>query len=153
MKTKKPEYFQLRPETEKAYGYTHALKIGNDIKISGAYSPPFRDLTNDEQYLMISKLKKSGSDFLWVGLGLPKQEAWITKYKSELEIPWSIGVGAAFDFHSGNKKRVPRFMQYLGIEWFVRMVKEPRMIPRNFRSFYQFLRIIFSNISTKRFSN
>lgn len=122
------------------------------INIAGYYCPPFRNMLEIEEKKMISDINQSQADFLWVGLGLLKQEEWIAKFKNELVIPWNIGVGAAFDFHSGNKNRAPRFAQYFGIEWLIRMMKEPRMIPRNIRSLLQFFNLILSKIPTNRFS-
>ncbi|MFC1785507.1 WecB/TagA/CpsF family glycosyltransferase [Candidatus Neomarinimicrobiota bacterium] len=127
-------------------------KTFQKVKIVGSYCPPFRDLTRNEENEMISDINQSRPDFLWVGLGLPKQEKWIAYYKNKLDVPWNIGVGAAFDFHAGFKHRPPKLIQTSGLEWLFRMIKEPRMIPRNIRSLYQFLFIILSNIFVKRSS-
>lgn len=126
------------------------MRIYPNINITGSYSPPYRDINKDEEIEMILNIKKSQPDFIWVGLGLPKQEEWIAKYKDAFETPWSIGVGAAFDFHAGSKSRSPKMIQNIGLEWLFRLFKEPRMIKRNLRSIYQFLILIKSYISRSK---
>ena len=100
----------------------------------GAYSPPFRPLTAQEDQAIVDNINASGADILWVGLGLPKQERWIAAHRGKIETPWMVGVGAAFDFHAGTIKRAPRFYQRMGLEWLYRLAFEPRMLVRNFNS-------------------
>ena len=73
----------------------------NNIKYS--YSPPFRSLTFEENNNIINDINNSGIKILFVGLGCPKQEIWMYEHKDKLNCIM-IGVGAAFDFISGNKK-------------------------------------------------
>ena len=98
------------------------------LKVTGAYSPPFRDLTDSEDEQMIAMINKANPDVLWVGLGCPKQEIWMYQHRDRLEVPVIVGVGAAFDFHSGTKKQAPRWMREHGLEWFFRLVTEPRRL-------------------------
>jgi N-acetylglucosaminyldiphosphoundecaprenol N-acetyl-beta-D-mannosaminyltransferase len=105
------------------------------LKVAGTFCPPFRELTQGEEEKMLQNVNQSQADILWVGLGLPKQEKWIAHYKDRLNIPWTIGVGAAFDYHTGNAKWAPPFLQKIGMEWFYRLLNEPRMFVRNVRSF------------------
>ena len=95
------------------------LKNINKVKITGTYSPPFRELTKEEGLKMIDNINKFSPDFLWV-LVPPKQENWIMKYKKLLNVKFLVGVRAAFDFHTGNVKRAPVFYQKLGLEWLYR---------------------------------
>jgi N-acetylglucosaminyldiphosphoundecaprenol N-acetyl-beta-D-mannosaminyltransferase len=102
---------------------------------AGVYSPPFRQLGQDEDREIIERINKTQPDILWVALGLLKQEAWIEAHFDKIEAPWMIGVGAAFDFHGGTIKRAPRFYQKIGLEWLYRLAFEPRMLIRNMYSF------------------
>ncbi|WP_203296456.1 WecB/TagA/CpsF family glycosyltransferase [Luteirhabdus pelagi] len=108
------------------------------MEIAGTFCPPFRELTETEENEMIAKIKDSKADVLWVGLGLLKQERWISKYKEQVDVPWSVGVGAAFDFYAGTVKRAPKFFRDLGLEWLFRLSRERRMIQRNINS-YKFM--------------
>ena len=105
------------------------------LDIVGTYSPPFRDLTIEEERSMIDHINASQADILWVGLGLLKQEPWISRYKDRLNVPWLVGVGAAFDYHAGSANWAPRWIQKIGFEWLYRLAYEPRMLKRNAYSF------------------
>ena len=109
---------------------------------AGTYSPPFRQLTPDEDEAIIKRINDANPDILWVGLGLLKQEQWIAEHVGKINVPWMIGVGAAFDFHTGTIKRAPRFFRRIGLEWLYRLAFEPRMLIRNFYSFSLFFAVI-----------
>lgn len=98
------------------------------IQIVGTYSPPFRTLTEKEDQTIIKYINESKPDFLWVSLGAPKQEKWIADHLDRIEAPVQVGVGAAFDFFTGNVQRAPVWMQYAGLEWFFRLLKDPRRL-------------------------
>lgn len=102
--------------------------------LAGTYSPPYRELNTVEEDHIIRVINQSNADMLWVGLGLLKQERWIDKHKNRLNVPWNVGVGAAFDFHSGNKARAPIWIRNIGFEWLYRLIREPRMFKRNINS-------------------
>ena len=102
---------------------------------AGCYSPPFRNLSEEEESNMIQRIKDSRPDIVWVGLGLLKQEAWIAKYIGQIGSPWLIGVGAAFDYHAGTARWAPMWVRRIGMEWFYRLCHEPRMFKRNVFSF------------------
>ena len=93
--------------------------------IVGAYSPPFRELTAAESEKNIENITKSGADVIWIGLGAPKQEYWMTEHWQQLKPAILMGVGAAFDFHAGIKSRAPEWMRRNGLEWFHRLCSEP----------------------------
>lgn len=97
-------------------------------KIVGHYSPPFRPLTAAETEPVISHINHAKPDFLWVGLGAPKQELWINFHLKDIKVPVQIGVGAAFDFLSGNIPRAPQRYQKLGLEWLYRTLKDPKRL-------------------------
>ena len=113
-------------------------------KIVGSYSPPFRKLTSNEEKKMINEINNLKPDFIWIGLGLPKQENWIMKYIDKIDVGFAIGVGAVFDTQTGNIMRAPVLIQRIGFEWLYRVMFEPRMIPRLVRSFNVMFKVIFS---------
>ena len=109
------------------------------LKIAGYYAPD--DLPENPPFdeELGQKINASGASFLFVGLGCPKQEHWCSTFAPHLD-PISIGVGAAFDFHSGNKKRPPLLIQNLGLEWCHRLLSEPgRLWKRYLTSNSQFI--------------
>ena len=111
-----------------------ALSMRRDypgIQIVGGYSPPFRDLTKEEEDALAKQINASRPDVLWVGIGVPKQEKWMARMRDRVEVPVMCGVGAAFDFHAGRISQAPRWMQERGLEWTYRIVQEPRrLLPR-----------------------
>ena len=97
------------------------------INIVGAFSPPFRRLTADEDAAVVDMINSSGARIVWVGLGCPKQEAWMHAHRGRV-IAVMLGVGAAFDFHSGVVRRAPLWMQRNGLEWLHRLSQDPRRL-------------------------
>jgi N-acetylglucosaminyldiphosphoundecaprenol N-acetyl-beta-D-mannosaminyltransferase len=97
------------------------------LLINYSYSPPFRDLTSEEDYRIIEQMKESGMRILFVGLGCPKQEVWMGAHKNKIPVVM-IGVGAAFDFHAGIKPQASPIIQKLGLEWLFRLIHEPRRL-------------------------
>lgn len=97
------------------------------LKIAYAYSPPFRPLTVNENELVEKEIHKSQIDILFVGIGCPKQEKWMADHKDNLSCVM-LGVGAVFDFISGEKKHAPRWIQSIGMEWFFRLMSEPKRL-------------------------
>lgn len=98
------------------------------LVIAGTYSPPFRPLTAAEDAAIARRIDAARPDLVWVGLSTPKQERWMHAHVGRLTAPVLIGVGAAFDFHSGRKPQAPRWMQRSGLEWCFRMCSEPRRL-------------------------
>jgi N-acetylglucosaminyldiphosphoundecaprenol N-acetyl-beta-D-mannosaminyltransferase len=92
----------------------------------GYRSPPFRPLTPAEDAAEIAAINAAEPDFVWVGLGMPKQEKWMVEHLGKIDATALIGVGAAFDFHAGTKPRAPVWMQHAGLEWLFRLLTEPR---------------------------
>lgn len=109
------------------------------LKIAGAYAPPFRPLSKEEDNQMIHRINEAKPDFIWVGLGAPKQEIWMNAHMDQVS-GIMIGVGAAFDFSAGTVKRAPKWMQELCLEWLYRILQDPvRLIPRYFGTNLSFL--------------
>jgi len=100
------------------------------VKIVGAYSPPFRELTPDEDAQVVETINLANPDVLWVALGLPKQERWIVAHRDRLRTPVIVAVGAAIKFHSGKVTVAPRWASQAGLEWFWRLLHEPRTVWR-----------------------
>ncbi len=98
------------------------------IKIVGGYSPPHRELTDEERTAVATEINRSRADMVWVGIGVPKQEKWMAKMRPRLEAPVLIGVGAAFDFHAGLVPQAPNWVQESGLEWAYRLSREPRRL-------------------------
>lgn len=103
------------------------------IEISGVYSPPF-GFEKDEEEIerIVNMLNESKSDILAVGLGAPKQEKFIYHIKEKINIPVSLAIGATIDFEAGNIKRAPKWMQNNGLEWFYRMIKDPKRLIKRY---------------------
>lgn len=102
------------------------------LQIVGTYTPPFRPLTAEEDADVVSRINASGADIVWVGLSTPKQERWMADHRDRVQAPVMIGVGAAFDFHAGLKSQAPYWMQRSGLEWFYRLLTEPRRLGRRY---------------------
>jgi N-acetylglucosaminyldiphosphoundecaprenol N-acetyl-beta-D-mannosaminyltransferase len=102
------------------------------IQVVGTYCPPFRPLTEEEADDVTATIDASGADIVWCGLGCPKQERWMKRFRPRLQAPVLIGVGAGFDFLSGVKPLAPYWIQRSGFEWFYRLLSEPRRLARRY---------------------
>lgn len=101
------------------------------IQIAGMYAPPFRALTPQEDAQIVAKINESRPDFIWIGLGAPKQEEWMYQHMGQLQ-GVLIGVGAGFDYLAGYIKRAPRWMQKLSLEWLYRLLQDPKRLWRRY---------------------
>jgi len=133
------------------YGYRHFLyggwpphvveKLADElrkrfpgIQIVGAHSPPWGSAAAREDGKITEMINATRPDIVWIGLGAAKEEYWAARHVGKLVAPVLIGVGAAFDFHSGVKPQAPRWMMRAGLEWFFRVLTEPRRLgPRYLR--------------------
>ncbi|HET7216250.1 MAG TPA: WecB/TagA/CpsF family glycosyltransferase [Terriglobia bacterium] len=102
------------------------------IRVAGVYSPPFRSLTVEEEGQIADMIQEAAPDVLWVGLSTPKQEQWMWAFHDKVDVPVMVGVGAAFDFHTGRVRQAPVWMREHGLEWFFRLVSEPRRLWRRY---------------------
>lgn len=113
------------------------------LQIAGMYSPPFRELTKEEDEEIVGRINDSGADFVWVALGAPKQEWWMYEHRHRVKAVM-LGVGAAFDFTAGTVKRAPMWMQRLCLEWVFRILRDPkRMLPRYLNTNFAFLYYVY----------
>lgn len=133
----------LMEEIFKDKGYTHYFYGSTDetlvslekkikekypnIKIVGMYSPPFRKLTEEEDEKVIEKINDCNPDFVWIGLGAPKQEIWMAEHQGKVN-GLMVGVGAGFDYFAGNIKRAPLWMQKSNLEWLYRLIQDPKRL-------------------------
>lgn len=116
-------------------GSINAMKILNEkicqlfpsLRLAGVESPPTLANQPSVDLSVVDRINSSGAKIVFVGLGCPKQEFWMHLYTKELDAIL-IGVGAAFDFFSGEKKRAPAWMQAIGLEWLYRLYCEPRRL-------------------------
>lgn len=97
------------------------------IQIAGMYSPPFLPLTEEEDKAVIERINETKPDFVWVGLGAPKQERWMAAHQGEIN-GLMIGVGAGFDYYAENIKRAPMWMQKSNLEWLYRLIQDPKRL-------------------------
>jgi N-acetylglucosaminyldiphosphoundecaprenol N-acetyl-beta-D-mannosaminyltransferase len=99
------------------------------LQIVGTYSPPFGFEKKDAEIRKIKgMIKEKNPHVLFVGLGFPKEERFLWKYRDDFQVPVSIGIGATFDFITGKQKRAPKWMQNCGMEWFYRLCHDPRRL-------------------------
>lgn len=137
-----PDLMQEIFKCSREYGYRHYFygstpetlklleeKLGETygLDIAGLESPPFRALTPEEDEAAVERINASGADFVWIGLGAPKQERWMAAHEGRVQ-GLMIGVGAGFDYFAGNIKRAPMWMQKLSLEWFYRLLQDPKRL-------------------------
>jgi N-acetylglucosaminyldiphosphoundecaprenol N-acetyl-beta-D-mannosaminyltransferase len=95
--------------------------------VCGTYCPPFGEMSPEEDARVIQIINDAKPDIVWVGLGVPAKERWIAAHLEKLRVPWLIGVGAAFDYHSGAIPWAPAPVRAVGMEWLYRLIVEPKM--------------------------
>jgi N-acetylglucosaminyldiphosphoundecaprenol N-acetyl-beta-D-mannosaminyltransferase len=111
----------------------HRLKSKfHDMNVVGRHSPPFRAATAEEDEQACERIRASGADLVWIGLGSPKQEFWMAENTHRCGGAVLVGIGAAFDFHAGTVARAPEWMRESGLEWAYRLIKEPRRLWRRY---------------------
>ena len=142
-RTPGPDYMREVLEISAAEGYRHFFygsteetlgKLKQAIElhypgtiVAGMYSPPFRPLTEEEDEEVIRMINESDADFVWIGLGAPKQELWMAAHQGKIK-GLMVGVGAAFDYEAGNLERAPMRMQRMNMEWLFRLFQEPKRL-------------------------
>ena len=109
----------LKLNCEARFGNSHVV---------GTYSPPFSEMTNEELTLLGETINQSGAAIVWIGLSTPKQEVFALRLAQFTRVKFFITVGAAFDFHTDRVKQAPRWVQMVGLEWFFRLLMEPKRL-------------------------
>ena len=102
------------------------------LRVVGTYTPPFRPLTAEESTALRAQVAAARPDFFWVGLSTPKQEHFMAEFSEQLDCRVMCGVGAAFDLHTGRMQDAPHWMKRAGLQWFHRMLQEPRRLGRRY---------------------
>jgi N-acetylglucosaminyldiphosphoundecaprenol N-acetyl-beta-D-mannosaminyltransferase len=120
-----------------AEGVAQDLKIALEhkcpgLQVVGTYTPPFRALNPDEESDLIRQVGACKPDIVWIGLSTPKQERFMAKYASVLECKLMVGVGAAFDIHTGRISDSPAILKKCGLQWLHRLFQEPRRLWRRY---------------------
>ncbi len=119
-------------------GVTNRLLVENlkrrfpKLLIVGHHAPLFLVSRQKEKQEIIDQINASGADVLWIGLGSPKQDFWMSVHRSQINVPVIIGAGAAFDFLAGTKRQAPSWLQKSGFEWLFRLCCEPRRLWRRY---------------------
>ena len=143
-----PELMEEFLRTTAAKGYRHFFYGGapgiaeelaarmsarfEGLAVVGTYCPPFRELIPQEDEGVRQAINLAKPDVVWVGLSTPKQERWMYLHRTLLNAPVLVGVGAAFDFHTGRVPQAPGWMREHGFEWLYRLCREPRRLWRRY---------------------
>ena len=98
------------------------------LQVAGTYCPPFRALTSEEDVRVVEMVNAARADFFWLAIGPGDMERFMAAHVSRMNVPVMAGVGAAFDFLSGNKLQAPKWVATIGMEWFFRLCTEPRRL-------------------------
>jgi N-acetylglucosaminyldiphosphoundecaprenol N-acetyl-beta-D-mannosaminyltransferase len=102
------------------------------LQVVGTYTPPFRSLTLEEEEEILTQVRESKPDILWVGLSTPKQERFMAHYVDRLQVPLLVGVGAAFDYHTGRIRDCSEWIKRAGLQWLHRLMQDPRRLWRRY---------------------
>ena len=120
----------------------HNLNIGKVSVVYFCWDPRI-EKDEAECQRIVEKINACEPDILFVGLGAPKQEFWMAKYQSQIKIGIMLGIGAAIAFAAGVEKRAPVFMQKTGLEWFYRLIHDPRRLTRRYLKDFAFFKIVW----------
>lgn len=97
-------------------------------RIVGIYTPPFRELTCEEEEDLVAEINRLKPDIVWVGIGTPRQDLWMRRMLPHFETRMMFGVGAAFDFLTGRIRLCPEWMKHAGLHWLHRLAQDPRRL-------------------------
>jgi N-acetylglucosaminyldiphosphoundecaprenol N-acetyl-beta-D-mannosaminyltransferase len=98
------------------------------LQIVGTYTPPFRSLTAEEEKDFVDRVRRAKPHILWVGLSTPKQERFMAQYVNRLQVPLLVGVGAAFDYHTGAIRDCSGWIKRAGLQWLHRLMQDPKRL-------------------------
>jgi N-acetylglucosaminyldiphosphoundecaprenol N-acetyl-beta-D-mannosaminyltransferase len=122
----------------------------SNVRIAGIISPPFRQLTEEENTAIIDQINSSSANLVFVGLGCPKQETWMAKNSSKINA-CLLGVGGAFEIYAGLKNRAPNWMRNVGLEWLYRFIQEPKRLMKRYAvTNSQFIYLFFKQFFLSR---
>lgn len=110
------------------------------LRVTGTFTPPFRPLDSEEEQDLLGVIRNAAPDVIWVGLSTPKQERFMARYSPVFDVPLMVGVGAAFDIHTGLTRDAPVWIKRAGMQWLHRISQEPRRLaPRYLENNPQFV--------------
>jgi N-acetylglucosaminyldiphosphoundecaprenol N-acetyl-beta-D-mannosaminyltransferase len=122
------------------------------LNVVGTYTPPFRPLTSEEEDSLFDQVRAAKPDIIWVGLSTPKQEKFMATYAARLGVPLMVGVGAAFDIHTGQIQDAPNWAKRSGLQWLHRLVQEPRRLaPRYLQNNPRFVFLVSCQLVRRGF--
>jgi N-acetylglucosaminyldiphosphoundecaprenol N-acetyl-beta-D-mannosaminyltransferase len=102
-----------------------------NIVVCGTYSPPFKEeFSNTEDAEIVAAINAARPDVLWVGMTAPKQEKWMHQHRDQVDVKMIGAIGAVFDFYAGTRKRAPKWVCDIGLEWLPRLLREPKRLWR-----------------------
>ena len=120
-----------QPEVAQKLKWTLERKFPG-LQIVGTYTPPFRALNAEEESKLLKQVHASRPHIIWVGLSTPKQERFMAHYVNQLQVPLLIGVGAAFDFHTGRIRDCSPWIKRAGLQWLHRLLQDPKRLWRRY---------------------
>jgi len=161
-----PEFMLAMCEISRNRGYRHFLLGGKPgvaqtlkesleqrfpgLDVVGTYTPPFRQLTSEEESALFQRIREVRPHIVWVGLSTPKQERFMSRYATSLGVPLMVGVGAAFDIHSGQTQDAPRWMKRSGLQWLHRLLQEPKRLgPRYLKNNPRFVYLVSRQLAKR----
>jgi N-acetylglucosaminyldiphosphoundecaprenol N-acetyl-beta-D-mannosaminyltransferase len=132
--TKGHRLFLLGAAPGVAYKAKLTLEQANPgLQIVGTYSPPYGfECDSQENRRIINEVRRTSPDVLFVAFGAPKEQKWLNRVRSELNVPVSMGIGSSLDYLAGKLRRAPRWIQVIGLEWIFRLMQEPRRLWRRY---------------------
>ncbi len=102
------------------------------LQVVGIYTPPFVPLNAEQEQEVLAQIQKSKPHIVWVGLSTPKQERFMAEYIERFQVPLMVGVGAAFDFHTGRIRDCPGWIKRAGLQWLHRLIQDPKRLWRRY---------------------
>ncbi|MCP4150708.1 MAG: WecB/TagA/CpsF family glycosyltransferase [bacterium] len=148
-KNKLKVYLYGSTETTLAAFSAFIKKTYPGVDLCGVHIDRFRDATSEEDKADIEKINKTGAQIVLVGRGCPRQEVWVADHLGKVKAAM-MAVGAAFDFHAGTLKQAPKWMQDHGLEWFYRLLKEPRRLWKRYFSTNSYFIYLFFKHKIKK---
>lgn len=121
-----------------------------ELKIVGVVSPPFKPVEELAQSNIINEINQLNPNFIWIGLGAPKQERFINLIYNKVNSSVLIGVGLVFEYEAGTVKRAPIWMQNYGLEWLFRFMQQPRYSMRSLKAFRYFILLLIKTVIFKK---
>jgi N-acetylglucosaminyldiphosphoundecaprenol N-acetyl-beta-D-mannosaminyltransferase len=124
-------FYGGKPGIAKLLGETLQRRFPG-LEVAGTYTPPFGDLAAEQERDICDLVNASKPHIVWVGLSTPKQEKFMARFVDRLQAPLLVGVGAAFDFHTGQIRDCSDWVKRAGMQWLHRLMQDPRRLGRRY---------------------